>query len=1137
MLYLQRASAGSGKTFTLAKTFIRSFLAEKDERGNYRLKKTIGDSHGRILAITFTNKATNEMKQRIVDKLADLAGVTGKPDEKTDYLKDFAEEFGVSKKDIRRQAMSALKTLLHTYSEFQVSTIDSFFQLVLRSFANDTDLNDNYRIELNDSYIAQIGVDATLSEVKTTGSDKAKRIRNWIGKIVDEKLLTGDTWNPFNKSGGSNNTGIYGELIAFTQLIYKESFKEIQKELTDYFEQGTDILELTRQMKQYGELQVSDSRRIAVVNAQKIIGDLTRNGFDLDCCFIGFATFIKGVLKAEKKLTPPIMEITGNVKKFYDGDKDLFTKKSDKENKLTEKFPDLAETARDMIANVEKWRDAGLLYETNISKLHYLGILQEIMLSIKEFRDENNVIPISETNQLLRRIINDDDAPFIYERIGSYINHYLIDEFQDTSQLQWDNLRPLLLESTANNNDNLIIGDVKQSIYRFRNAEPDLIDREVPTDKVLNVMLRGNSPEENKNWRSACEIVEFNNKFFSDLSKYIDKTLPLMNRTLEDMYVGVCQEIRYKDLPGYVKVRLEKDKAYKNMGDLVAEILSRGYQQKDIAFLVNRKSDGMELISEIMEYNKDKDEQSKINIISEESLLISESRAVKIIISILQSIADGMAEAESKSTALENTGGQELHRKIDLTVFVRNYNYFISKNPDLTALDAIEAFLSGEFEDLKIDEMLAEMQTVALPALIETIAKKFVEPEILNDNASYVAALQDVVLDYCESYPSDVASFLKWWNSNKNSCSISSPEGTNAVNIMTIHKSKGLEFDCVILPDADWNFEPEGNHVETLWVNPVMPDEFKSNPNYLQLPPVVPIDTNKKLEFTPYREAYAEYLDKVKVDQLNKTYVAFTRAKRELYVYSTIGFDKPKSGQQSKPSLSNRLGYCLYEMLHTAENNEKTQTDAGDDCFLFTYGKPTQPKVDVFENKEENKPLLIKSYNVNLSPDMLVFKTDSDDSIFDEEDDPDPRSVGNILHLIMSKINHPEDLHRAVLTVKARGLINDDQAAVYENKLARTLASEEMKEWFADDVRIITERPILSKAVRINYRPDRVVVMPDNTVIVIDYKFGQKNVQRYAGQVTNYMELLHSIDEFKKAEIKGCLCFLGRSEHPDVVFL
>lgn len=1122
MLHLQRASAGSGKTFLLAKTFIRNFIAYKGESGKYVLRENIGDSHGQILAITFTNKATNEMKQRIVTKLADLAGITGKPAEKTDYLKEFVKEFGVDEQRIRLQSMRALKMLLHSYSLFQVSTIDSFFQLILRTFANDTDLNDNYQVELNDTYVAQMGVDSILYAVKDDKSENNKKISYWIEKIIEEKLRKGKNWNPFNRNIDARGT-VYSELISFTKILYKESFKDIQLELSDYFEKNIDIFNLIEVLQKYGELQVAPFRTTSIEAARKIVQVLDSNGEALDCCYNGFGGLLRNILESgDTKEISSSLE-GQNTRKFMNGKIPLFTKTRDKKGVLSNKMPELPTLALEMIIAAEEWTKRDKLRSINISKLHYLGILKEVLGYIKDFRDENNVILLSDTNQLLKRIINKDDAPFIYERIGSYINHYLIDEFQDTSQLQWDNLRPLLMESVSNNHDNLIIGDVKQSIYRFRNAEPDLIDRKVPSDASLDVHLFGTTSAENMNWRSAKEIVEFNNAFFKSFVEHLDIIKP-SERRLSDMYGNVQQDIRHQDKKGYVEVNITEGICYERMGPLVTELLSRGYEQKDIVLLVNVNSEADELVKHLLEYNKTCPPEKQINFISEESLCISESHAVKIIISILHSIANGMCGDEDDS---------EKKQSADFTNFSRLYHYYMSKNPNLKPIDTINAFIDGDFEEIRVDEFLKNMQTVALPALVESIANTFAA-EFLDGDACYIAAFQDMVIDYCEKYPSDITSFLKWWNNVGVNVSISSPEGTNAVAIMTIHKSKGLEYDCVIMPTCMWGFNPSSRFVETLWVKPCLgnlPDDF----NHEIIPPYIPIEATSALDGSPYESHYKEYLDKVKVDMLNKTYVAFTRAKKELYVFAPLA---KKIDTQKGITKCDRMGYYINEVICNGYGFGLSGVlcEMNGNSVLISYGSKVNKEKENKTKSEENIKN-IKNYNINSSLGLLTYKSDKDDSIYDEDDDPDPRSEGNVLHYIMSKIKLPADLHNAVLTAMVKGLINKTQADKYENLLKFMLEKTEMRQWFDPSLKVVNERPILSGKERVNYRPDRIVVTPDKEVVVIDYKFGVVKTSKYSDQIANYINLLKEVDDFRGLNIKSCLCFLSNPKEPEIIYL
>lgn len=1160
MLTLQRASAGSGKTFTLAKTFIRDFLAIKTADGSYRLrtKEELKDAHSHILAITFTNKATNEMKQRIVEKLADIAGVTGKPRKKIDYLDDFMAEFGATEDSVKSVAKEGLAILLHNYTDFQVSTIDSFFQMVLRTFANEIELNDSYQVELSEDYISQVGVDATLTQVNEQKSEVADNVAFWLTLMINEKLADGQTWDIFRKNDGKNNSQtLYASLISFSKIIQKEVFKSLQDEFSAYFRRVENFKNIYLGIRRVANENIEKHRQ-RTLSAIKFVEDtLASEGYTVnEVCISGLSGQFDKLKKWSGVFSLPEIEIKQTVDKFLKGEISLFKKGVNKNGKLDDTFKGLPDKVAEVYDLAKEWYACSVKWLSGIKKLHFLGLLQSILENTRKFREERNVLPISETNQILRRIINEEDTPFIYERIGTYLNHYLIDEFQDTSLMQWANLQPLLAESLGNGNDNLIIGDAKQSIYRFRNAEPDLITSIVPSK--FNCNLRGESVEENTNWRSSKEIVMFNNTIFPAFAHSIDKvnsSSECKRRSVAELYGNIVQQIHNEDKPGYITIdfiecknKSEKNDYYKEMGNVVLDMLGRGYRQSDIAFLVSGHRDGANLISALMQFNANAKEEGRqeIKIISDESLKVAESKAVKMVIAVLEVIVKGYGRRE---------GNAEGHTRIELSEFCCNYNFLAANDSTLLPAEIVEKLLKEKLPTGDIYEMMKDMQSVALPALIEAIVARFVPEKLRESDVAYISALQDLVLEYCDSYPADIASFLKWWTDNEYNFAISSPEGADAVQIMTIHKSKGLEFKCVIIPSADWTIYPENKKEELLWVKPEFPADLSS---VGEMPPYIPIVANSMLAETSYREVYYEYADKEIIDRLNKTYVAFTRAVDEMRIFAF--YDKLSDAENNiAVLLHNTLNSIDAFLSENSADTEKKYMFAPGEILFNSETKRVEigcPGTnDTSKDKKKGLPnKSISNYYVNPDTSILHIKTDDMLRPVDDEDDKDPRSVGNLMHTVMSGIKVAEDVPKVVKRLKIRGLIPYDMEETYLKEIMSALSHPRVAPWFADDLVVYNERPLVGtnklckrgKRVELSdrkkeWRPDRFIVTPENNVVVIDYKFGEKSdVAKNRTQVAEYIRLLKSTRKY--ASVSGFLWYVSlgiveeiSDEYPKVI--
>ena len=1125
MLQLQRASAGSGKTYTLTKIYIRNFLAKKvNNRYRLRTEPEMRAVHGRILAITFTNKATNEMKQRIVTALANLAGLYSQDDEKIDYLSDFIEEFSATKEQVQQAALLGLNILLHGYSDFQISTIDAFFQSILRTLAVETDRNESYQIELDDKYLSQVGVDMTLSEVNDNTGRKKSYAKFWIQSLILDMLRDGEGWNPFKKS----KNGLYAELVNFTNLFHSEVFKEnVEAELMEYLTSDVDYMKVYSKLKK-SHKDCHEEYKEAYSESRTAILEMLKNE---GCDFNSLNSKNYGGLW-RRQSDSDFSDVPIGKVKFGFGKSIMSLEGVDEEDGvvLLKDYKEKADALQGLAYMLCEHRDLMLEWEildrfwsaTN-GKLYYLGLIKSIKENIRQFREENNIIPLSETNRILQGIINEDDAPFIYERVGTYINYYLIDEFQDTSRLQWSNLCPLVSESLSHEEDydNLIIGDVKQSIYRFRNAEPMLIQNDVP--ERFDCEIRGESVDENTNWRSNREIVKFNNSFFHRIAHTLDceRGADKSDSTrlkISSLYSNAIQKIKNIDKPGYVEVNFmgHNANAYDEMGDLVHRLLDKGYAQKDIAFLVSNGDHGVALIDALMAYNADEKNAGKtpISVISEESLKISSSSAVKLVVAVLQLIVKGNAKKGVKTDDRRNS-------KVEMDEFISSYNYIYCNNPDLSATEIIERYFSDE-SNINVSDLLKEVHTVALPALVENIIIKVVPEKLRQSDVAFLAAFQDEVLEYCQMYPADIASFVRWWNdTGAKKSSISSPEDTDAVQIMTIHKSKGLEFKCVIIPYADWSLDV--TKPSTIWVRPKLPNDVEIS----GMPPYLPIGMNNALKDTLYNDDYEQEFDRIVVDQLNKTYVAFTRAVNELYIYaqSTKKAESTLIGDYLKrivPQMYDTKLLDPSEIEFTIKENDIIIDDSGE---LLTYrmGGVTPEDVRKFKDKsdesESDDKEKIADYHVNTKTELLV--TDSEKDAEDdnevrsdnasEKESKESRRRGRLLHSIMEQVIVADDLPAAIRRMKIAGRLKGNDADEVEAFLKAKMADEKVAKWFDKDLDVITERTILCSDDK-NRRPDRIVVSKEGDLEVIDYKFGEQLNDNYnTQQVRRYIKLLREI--------------------------
>lgn len=1148
MLTVYKASAGSGKTYTLAKTYITLLLGIKNQAtGRYELNLDrrdgnisllLNNRHRRILAITFTRKATEEMKVRIVKELERLA-TAPKPGEKemSNYASSLTDELGCSRVELALAAEIALRQLLFDYQNFNVSTIDAFFQRVLHTFARELDRQTDYSVELSDLAAMRAAVGTMLDDFNVSDS-AGSPLENWLYDFMESRIDDGVKANFFNR-----RSDLHTDLVKKVAQISKESFKPYVKEMEEYLSdrfipQPFDEFqnELERYIKALRKSVKDDA--LAVFGAESGIAPaLLKN----DTAQKAVTDMMAGKLVDVKFFTGTVYmcEMTdpeSNATAFKKG-----YENSEQSGKV-----------RDFFIRAHKKHQLLQVAKGIREAMTELGLLKFSWSYLKQFTQENNILLISDTNQLLERIIGKDPTPFIYERMGIKLKHFLIDEFQDTSKMQWRNLCPLIENSLAgdedegreSDNDSLVIGDEKQSIYRFRNSDSSILHSGIQEHFGERTLSKGHSRSENTNYRSSADVVRFNNTFFSIFAEQWGL----------NGFENVVQDIKEdnKDYKGYVRfiptpspVRGKvsaKDIEQEVLEDVANQIKRMvhegGYEFKDIAILLDTNDRVARVVDFLIEnYALD------IPVLSDEALFLSKSWAVQLVISVLR-IIDAEQSGESANSHPYATRAEALE-------IMNRFQYFVSQ-PSLAykesvgdttrpePCDALEMAIEsiGKRNDslqMGVDAIRAKRPST-LVALIEAVIQtQFPDIEARSTHSAYLAALQDAAIEFAASANSSLHSFLGWWDCNSGKLTIGGASDTNAVRVMTIHKSKGLEFPCVLLPMCKWSltWDNSSKKQPRVWTR-ALSEKGMDGLDTTFAPPVLNVKLDKTAQYpsSPFREVYEEERKNALSDMLNKTYVAFTRAEAELIVW----YETKDTVKSLPPEECTAIGEAISRVFDvgypSAPHYDDLLTHLSADEEGLTIGMPTKKRRNGDEKPAQESMNLV--YEVINRDDAAAFaKIDDGEELERDIDDTLPPSdtaaeamiKGSIMHEIMANIVEPSDIDRAVAMVAAKWRLSAVETDDCKSVICDFLNDKRVANWFVGFKKVLVEAPIYIPNADDVRRPDRIIIHKDGSVDVIDYKFGlsdHSEAERHRIQVRNYMMLL---SEIYGRPVRGYLCY------------
>lgn len=1062
-LLVYKASAGAGKTFTLAVEYIKLLI--RNPRA-YR----------QILAVTFTNKATTEMKERILSQLYGIR--TNDPDSDA-YLQKVKETLNMPEEEIRRAAGTALHYMIHDYSRFRVETIDSFFQSVMRNLARELELGANLNIELNNLEVLSEAVDSMIEKL-----DRESPVLYWLLDYIEERIADDKRWN------------VSGEIKNFGRNIFDEG----------YIEKGDGLREKLKNkdcIKNYRHtLQAIEKEALEQMKgfSEQFFGVLETNGLntdDLKNGSRGIAGYFNKLMAG--KLDDSVRNAT--VEKCLDNPDEWVKKTSPLRKAIlslaeSELIPLLneAESFRNRNNRIVNSCQLSLRYVNNVR------LLANIDEEVRLLNHENNRFLLSDTNALLHNLIREGDPSFVFEKIGTTIRNVMIDEFQDTSRMQWNNFRLLLLEGLSQGADSLIVGDVKQSIYRWRNGDWGILNGLKTNLDAFPVRVETLST----NRRSAANIILFNNALFTAACQVLNDTYKEETgetcRELSEAYSDVCQET-FKDIgKGYVKVALLTDKedttyaedTMQRLAEEVQTLTAQGIRLKDIAILV-RKNRSIPLIADYF------DKHTPYKIVSDEAFRLDASLAVCMILDGLRYLS-------------------EPENRIAKAQLAAAYQHEVLKNDiDLNTL------LLNDTDEYLPPAFIEQQETLRLMPLYELMEKLFVlfRMERIERQDAYLCAFFDAVTEYLQNNSSDLTAFIAFWEEKL--CGKTIPSGeVEGIRILSIHKSKGLEYHTVLLPFCDWKMENETyNHL--VWC---APQEAPFN----ELD-IVPVNYSAAMQQSVYQNDFLHERLQLWVDNLNLLYVAFTRAKKNLIVW----------GKESQRGTVSELLAQSVEAMHTQADASFTITkqegEEGEDIvyevgelYLSASEKEEQASGNKLKEKPRQHPIRMEALET-----QIEFKQSNRSADFirgEEETDEKYIRQGQLLHYLFSVIRTTADIPSAIEQLRFEGIIESSGQEEQIRKLTEwALHHPLVKDWYAGQWQLYNECAIIyeENGELQTRRPDR-VMMKDGEVVVVDFKFGKKRTT-YNKQVREYMDLLASMGY---ENIRGYLWYVFNNELEEI---
>lgn len=1004
---IYNASAGSGKTYTLSRAYLKIILSRPF-------------SFKRVLALTFTNKAVNEMKGRILDSLFRFSKVTSVNKAPPLFL-DIMGELELSVSQLQKLSTLRLKEILHNYAFFDISTIDKFTHRLIRTFARDLKIPQNFEVVLDTDLLLDEAVARILSKA---GEDK--QLTKVLLDFALEKIDDDRSWD------------IGYDLLKIGKLLFNEnniSHLELlkDKKLPDF-----------KALKEKILLNLKNAEQKAITIATNTLTYISETGLEM-------TDF-------------PRETLPNHFKKIRDGHFSpavLYNNKL-KENliagkilKTTITLPS-SEIPAQLLQHYLNLKE--LIYQRSFLQNAYrnlvpLTLLNAIQREVKSIQKEKDQLSISEFNSIISKEIKNQPAPFIYERLGEKYRHYFIDEFQDTSEMQWNNLIPLIGSALEGEDDFgktgslFLVGDVKQAIYRWRGGKAEqFLNLAAAQSKPFSVDAKTNILP--KNYRSYDEIIQFNNQFFQSVSPFLENTV-----YQHFFKQGNQQETNHKK-GGYVSISLLEEETDENYAlktlDAISKALSNGYTFNDICIIVRKKKHGMSLADYLMKEN--------VPVISSESLLLSASPKIQFLVNLIR-------------WSLQP-------KELDLCYSILSFLSKIDQNKHDYIFEHLNNLESGLRTEFNFDSSIfAELSAYDS---MEYAIRAF---DLSLSQDAYLNSFMDTVFEVEQKYGADMQSFLNYWDKKEDKLSIIIPESTSAVQIMTIHKAKGLEFPVVIFPYANTNIYEEID--PKLWI-PLDSDDYLGFDEIL---------ISKKKELLEYGSTEAQIFNeeqhKLQLDSFNLLYVALTRAVSSLHIISS--YDLKKDDTYKTDYFSGLFIHFLKEQ--GLWNADQFDYELGLISKKEEIQQTTDPNTDIpYIYSYKDRP----SFSVLTRAGML-WDTEQEKAM----------QKGNTIHYLLGLIKSVDDLENALKIGVQKGIIVEAETQNVKTTLLQVIHHKNLKKLFEPGITVLNETDILMADGTIQ-RPDR-VVFKNKKVYIIDYKTGTKN-SKYQNQLNAYADAFLDMD-------------------------